>query len=66
MTRIDGAPAQNPSFWTTKVHFVHRFEKLGPFWLAASNVSDTEVRMFGTTELKIEYFNYKIDEASAR
>ena len=60
MARIDASPAQNPSFWTTKVHFVHQYEKVGPYWLAASNVSETEVRVFGTTDLKIDYFNYSI------
>jgi outer membrane lipoprotein-sorting protein len=60
VARIDGRPAQNPSFWTTKVHFVHQYEKVGPYWLAASNVSETEVRVFGTTDLKIDYFDYSI------
>ena len=60
VARIDASPAQNPSFWTTKVHFVHRYEKIGPYWLAASNVTETEVRVFGTTDLKIDYFNYSI------
>jgi hypothetical protein len=60
VARIDASPAQNPSFWTTKVHFVHLYEKIGPYWLAASNVSETEVRVFGTTDLKIDYFNYSI------
>jgi hypothetical protein len=60
VARIDASPAQNPSFWTTKVHFVHQYEKIGPYWLAASNVSETEVRVFGTTDLKIDYFNYSI------
>lgn len=60
VARIDASPAQNPSFWTTNVHFVHQYEKVGPYWLAASNVSKTEVRIFGTTDLKIDYFDYSI------
>jgi hypothetical protein len=60
VARIDASPAQNPSFWTTKVHFVHQYEKVGPYWLAAANVTETEVRVFGTTDLKIDYFNYSI------
>jgi hypothetical protein len=60
VARIDASPAQNPSFWTTKVHFVHQYEKVGPYWVAAANVTETEVRVFGTTNLKIDYFNYSI------
>jgi outer membrane lipoprotein-sorting protein len=63
VARIEGGPAQNPSFWTAKVNFVHRNQKHGPYWLAASNVSETEVRIFGPTELKIEYFDYDIKSA---
>jgi outer membrane lipoprotein-sorting protein len=61
VARIEGSPAQNPSFWTTKVHFVHQYAKVGPYWLAASNISETEVRVFGSTELKIEYLDYVIN-----
>src|SRR5437016_11930670 len=50
VARIEGSPAQNPSFWTTKIHFTHRYQKVGPFWLALSNGSETEVRIFGSTE----------------
>ena len=60
LARAEGQPAKNPSFWTTNVHFVHQYEKIGPYWLAASNVSKTEVRVFGTTDLKIDYYDYSI------
>ncbi len=66
VARIEGSPAQNPSFWTTKVHFVHRYEKHGPYWLAGSNVSETEVRVFGPTNLKIEYFDYAMNPPPSR
>lgn len=62
IAQIEGSPAKNPSFWTRKVRFVHRYEKAGPFWLAASNRSVTDVRIFGTTEVKIEYFDYQINQ----
>ena len=63
VARIEGGPAQNPSFWTTKVHFVHGNQKHGAYWLSASNVSHTEVRIFGSTDLKVEYFDYDIKSA---
>jgi hypothetical protein len=61
VTRVEGSPAQSPSFWTASVHFVHQYEKVGPYWLAASNVSQTEVRIFGSTELKVEYSDYVVN-----
>ncbi len=61
VTRIEGQPAQSPSFWIRKTTFVHRYGKFGPFWLAISNISDTDVRIFGRTEVRIEYFDYQIN-----
>ena len=63
VARIEGGPAQNPSFWTTRVHFIHGNQKHGAYWLSASNVSHTEVRIFGSTDLKVEYFDYDIKSA---
>lgn len=65
IAQIEGSPAKNPSFWTRTVHFVHHYEKAGPFWLAASNRSVTDVRIFGTTELTIEYLDYQINRGQS-
>jgi hypothetical protein len=56
--RVDGKPAKNPSFWVKSVHFVHDYDKNGSFWFAASDHSVTDVRIFGATEMTIEYFDY--------
>jgi hypothetical protein len=58
IVRIEGSPAQNPSFWTKSVHFVHTYQKVGDLWLAASTKSVTDVRIFGTAELSISDFEY--------
>jgi outer membrane lipoprotein-sorting protein len=58
IVRIEGQPAKNPSFWVRSVHFVHTYDKQGPFWLPRSNNSVTDVKIFGSTELKIDYFGY--------
>jgi len=58
IVRIEGVPAKNPSFWIKSVHFVHTYEKNGPFWFPASDRSVTDVRIFGSTEMTIEYFDY--------
>ena len=61
IVRIEGRPARNPSFWTRSVHFVHTYQKVGPFWLAASTDSVSEIRIFGTAELKIENSGYALN-----
>jgi hypothetical protein len=58
IVRVEGQPAKNPSFWFKSVHFVHEYDKKGPFWFPVSDRSVTDVRIFGTTEMRIEYFDY--------
>ncbi|WP_035352849.1 hypothetical protein [Edaphobacter aggregans] len=58
LARVEGKPAKNPSFWTSSVHFVHTYQKSGPFWFPVSTESVTEVRIFGATSLTIHYFDY--------
>ena len=58
VVRIEGEPAKNLSFWIKSIHFVHTYDKRGPFWFPASDRSVTNVRVFGNTEVKIDYFDY--------
>ena len=58
IVRIEGVPAKNPSFWIKSVHFVHTYQKSGAFWLPVFDRSVTNVRIFGTTELTIDYLDY--------
>ena len=64
IVRIDGEPARNPSFWIKKVQFEHKYEKHGPFWLAEADTSTSDVRIFGSTELRIDYFDYIVNDAA--
>jgi len=58
LVRAEGKPAENPSFWTKSTHFVQNYGKSGVAWFPVSTQSATEVRIFGTTYLNIEYFDY--------
>jgi hypothetical protein len=58
IVRIEGEPAKNPSFWIKNIHFIHTYEKDGPLWLPASDHSVTDARIFGPTEVTIDYFSY--------
>ena len=62
VVQIEGSPAKNPSFWLTKVRFTHRYTKFGPFWLPVSDRSDSNVRIFGPTEVTVEYYDYRINQ----
>jgi hypothetical protein len=63
ITRVEGEPAVNPSWWTVKTDFKRRYQKIGDFWLPESNESETKVRVFGTAVLSIEYRDYQITQA---
>ena len=58
IVRVEGQPAKNPSFWFKSVHFVHDYNKSGSFWFPVTDRSVTDARIFGATEMTIEYFDY--------
>jgi len=60
ITRVEGEPAVNPSWWTPQTHFTRTYQKVGEFWLPESNESETKVRVFGTAVLNITYRDYQI------
>lgn len=59
VVQVEGRPSKKPSFWTNNVAFVQTFEKTGGFWLAASNRSVTEAKVFGKADMVIRHFDYK-------
>jgi hypothetical protein len=60
IVRIEGAPAKNPSIWIRNVRFVRTYAKHGALWLPGTDDSVTDVRVFGSTVLTIEYFDYAL------
>ena len=58
IARVEGNPAKNPSFWIHSVHVVQRYGRQGQFWLPLRNESRAEARIFGATDVVIEYFDY--------
>jgi MucB/RseB N-terminal domain len=65
LVRAEGSPAKNPSFWTKSTHFVQIYEKNGSLWFPRSTQSVTDVHVFGTTDVNIEYFDYAPKTAHA-
>jgi len=56
--RIEGEPAQRPSFWVRRTHFVHDYAKFGDFWFPVHNRTEVELRLFGRSTMGIDYFDY--------
>jgi hypothetical protein len=63
VTRIEGEPAQNPSFWTKKSEIHHEYKKVQAFWLPARNESVSYIRLGGRATLTIEYKDYRVTDA---
>ena len=63
VTRIEGEPAQNPSFWTRKSEIHHEYTKVESFWLPARNESVSYIRLGGRATLTIEYKDYRVIDA---
>ena len=66
IVRMQGEPAKNPSFWIKSVQFDHKYRKHGDFWLAESDESRSDARIFGPTELRIDYFDYVLNTQEAQ
>ena len=62
VARIDGEVATK-SFWVRRFHLVQSYQRIGPYWLAASTRNHAHVRFFGEAQLNIENFDYKLRPA---
>lgn len=60
VTRIEAAPAKNPSFWTKETKIVQVYTKVGGFWLPLSNRSTSFIRLGGQANFTIDYQDYQI------
>jgi len=65
IVRIEGRPTANISFWVGKPYFEIEFQKVGEFWLTSSNHSIAETRLLGSSDLRIECVNYKVQGGGA-
>ena len=61
ITRVEGSPAKNPSFWIRDVQIVLRYSRTGPFWLPLRNESRANARILGRSELTIDYYDYVVN-----
>ena len=60
VTRLEGEPAKNPSFWISRTTIGYIWTKIGEFWLPSNTKSVTQVRLGGAATLTIQYTDYQI------
>jgi len=60
LVRIEARPSVSLSFWVGKPYIVQDFQKVGSFWFAAHNRSESESWVLGSSVLTIDYSNYKV------
>lgn len=65
VTRIEGEPAKNPSFWTKETKVEQVYTKVGEFWLPISNRSTSAIRLGGHAYFTIDYGTYQITATTA-
>ncbi|HUO17566.1 MAG TPA: hypothetical protein VMX38_21465 [Verrucomicrobiae bacterium] len=64
ITRIEGEPAQNPSFWIRKSEVCHEYTKVQGFWVPAHNESVSYIRLGGRATLTIDYKDYTLNQSA--
>jgi hypothetical protein len=57
--RVGGRPSANLSFAVGKPYIVIDFQKIGPFWMAVRNRSESESFLLGSSILTIDFSSYE-------
>ena len=65
IVKLEGRPAEMPSFWMKDIHLVRTFQKVGGYWLPRADRSVNQVRMFGETRFEIDYLRYEFETEAA-
>ena len=66
VVKVEAQPAENPSFWIRSTEIHHVYSKVGDFWLAQRNVSESKTRFGGTATLTIDYADYEFEPSKAK
>lgn len=65
IVRLEGRPAEMPSFWMKDIQLVRTFQKVGGCWLPRADRSVNQVRVFGETRFEIDYQHYEFNDEAA-
>lgn len=66
VAKIDGHPAQRPSFWVKRVDFVRQYQRVVGFWLPLRDETQVEVKLYGKRVLTIDHGQYVIQGQAER
>ncbi|MGH9414279.1 MAG: hypothetical protein ACRD0Y_11150, partial [Terriglobales bacterium] len=58
--RVQGKLPHSPSFWVKNVTFDYHTQKIGAFWLPATNKTRAHIRFFGHAVLEIRYHDFDL------
>ena len=61
IVRLEGRPAEMPSFWMKDIRLVRAFHKVNGYWLPRADRSVNQVRIFGETRFEIDYLRYEFN-----
>jgi hypothetical protein len=64
VARMDGYLSIG-SFWVRQSHILQSYQKIGPYWLIASNRNDARARALGEVHLNVDCFDYHIIDADS-
>jgi hypothetical protein len=60
--RVEGEPAQNPSWWVADARIVLLYGYVGPMWLQTFSESTANVRIIGRSTMTWQDVRYQMDE----
>jgi outer membrane lipoprotein-sorting protein len=63
--RVEGEPAQNPSWWVTDARIVLLYGYIGPMWLQTSSEATANVRIIGQSTLIWQDVKYQLGEPAS-
>ena len=55
LVRVEGTMSKNPSFWTTRVNLVRRYDRIGGVRVPVRLDSTAQIRLAGTSSLSMIY-----------
>lgn len=63
--RVEGEPAQNPSWWVTDTRIVLLYGYVGPMWLQTSSQATANVRIIGQSTMIWQDVKYQLGEPAS-
>jgi hypothetical protein len=60
--RVEGEPAQNPSWWVTDARIILLYGYVGPMWLQTSSEATANVRIIGRSTMIWQDVRYQMGE----